>query len=125
MCRSEQSIHTLRSCIPDVRGITETSLFQIAWQQDDVAERTRRILTDTPWSRDARFSGRLRKYLIELASPLLSRRRPALGLPVESRPSSLGDLPFREAQALNLAAPILIRFQDLLRHRVETLLKLP
>jgi arginine decarboxylase len=27
----------------------------------------------------------------------------------------------REAQALNLAAPILIRFQDLLRHRVETL----
>ena len=27
----------------------------------------------------------------------------------------------REAQALNLAAPVLIRFQDLLRHRVETL----
>jgi len=27
----------------------------------------------------------------------------------------------REAQALNLTAPILIRFQDLLRHRVETL----
>ena len=27
----------------------------------------------------------------------------------------------REAQALNLAAPLLIRFQDLLRHRVETL----
>src|SRR5688572_27673630 len=27
----------------------------------------------------------------------------------------------REAQTLNLAAPILIRFQDLLRHRVETL----
>jgi arginine decarboxylase len=27
----------------------------------------------------------------------------------------------REAQALNLSAPILIRFQDLLRHRVETL----
>jgi arginine decarboxylase len=27
----------------------------------------------------------------------------------------------REAQAMNLAAPILIRFQDLLRHRVETL----
>jgi len=27
----------------------------------------------------------------------------------------------REAQSLNLAAPILVRFQDLLRHRVETL----
>jgi arginine decarboxylase len=27
----------------------------------------------------------------------------------------------REAQALNLASPVLIRFQDLLRHRVETL----
>ncbi|HUP60467.1 MAG TPA: biosynthetic arginine decarboxylase [Thermoanaerobaculia bacterium] len=27
----------------------------------------------------------------------------------------------REAQSLNLAAPVLIRFQDLLRHRVETL----
>ena len=27
----------------------------------------------------------------------------------------------KEAQALNLAAPLLIRFQDLLRHRVETL----
>ncbi|HEY3053490.1 MAG TPA: arginine decarboxylase, partial [Thermoanaerobaculia bacterium] len=27
----------------------------------------------------------------------------------------------REAQALNLATPILIRFQDLLRHRVEAL----
>ena len=27
----------------------------------------------------------------------------------------------REAQALNLAAPLLVRFQDLLRHRVETL----
>src|SRR5947199_4878488 len=27
----------------------------------------------------------------------------------------------REAQALNLNAPLLIRFQDLLRHRVETL----
>src|ERR1041384_1038384 len=27
----------------------------------------------------------------------------------------------REAQALNLAAPLLIRFQDLLRHRVEML----
>src|SRR5450759_3002790 len=27
----------------------------------------------------------------------------------------------REAQLLNLGAPLLIRFQDLLRHRVETL----
>src|ERR1044071_7191106 len=69
----------LLSLHPAIRGVMETGVFNLAWAEPDVERRTRRLLTESPWSR-----GGLQSFLVERVRGLLPgarRAKPALALP--------------------------------------------
>lgn len=80
----------LLSLHPGIRGVMETGAFHLAWGEPDVRRRTRRLLTESPWSR-----GGLRSFAVERARrwlPGARRVKPALALLLEDRPLLLSDL---------------------------------
>jgi hypothetical protein len=87
----------LMSLHPDIRGLMETNLFHLGWNEPDPERRTERLFSQTPWSNGG---GLLRHRLTHLAAPLLKHTKPALGLKREERPATLPDLRLRDQWAL-------------------------
>jgi hypothetical protein len=81
----------LMSLHPDIRGLMETNLFHIGWNEPDPVRRTDRLFTQTPWS-EGGTKAFLKHHLMNLAAPVLKRTKPALTLKKEERPSTLPDL---------------------------------
>jgi sulfotransferase family protein len=80
----------LLSLHPDIRGVMETAVFNLAWSEPDPVRRTRRLLSESPWSR-----GGLKSFAVERLrglAPGARRAKPALALPPEDRPLLLSDL---------------------------------
>ena len=90
----------LLSLHPDVRGVMETSLFEIGWREPDPRRRTAQVFTSTPWSRGGGLRARVAHHLTNWAAPLLRSAKPALELPPEDRPALLPDLSHRDQVAL-------------------------
>jgi hypothetical protein len=90
----------LLSLHPDVRGVMETSLFEIGWREADPRRRTDKVFTSTPWSRGGGLRGLVAHHLTNWAAPLLRSAKPALELPLEDRPALLPDLSLRDQIAL-------------------------
>jgi hypothetical protein len=96
----------LLSLHPAIRGIMETGVFHLAWAEPDVERRTRRLMTESSWSR-----GGLKSFLVERVRGLMPgvrRLKPALALPLTDRPLLLSDLGLTGYFALRrelLAAP--------------------
>ncbi len=90
----------LLSLHPDVRGVMETSLFEIAWREPDPRRRTEQVFTGTPWSRGGGLRARIAHHLTNWAAPLLRSAKPALELPPEDRPALLPDLALRDQISL-------------------------
>jgi hypothetical protein len=89
----------LMSLHPDVRGLMETNLFHIGWNEPDPARRTERLFSQTPWS-EGGTKALLKHHLLNLAAPVLKHTKPALSLKKEERPSTLPDLGFFDQAAL-------------------------
>ena len=80
----------LLSLHPAIRGVMETGVFNLAWAEADPERRTRRLLSESPWSR-----GGLTSFAVERLRGLVpgaKRAKPALALPLEDRPLLLSDL---------------------------------
>lgn len=92
----------LMSLHPDIRGLMETSLFQLSWNEPDPVRRTERLFSETPWS-EGGMKNLLRYRLTYLAAPLLKRYKPALTLKKEERPAALPDMALRDQLALRRA----------------------
>lgn len=92
----------LMSLHPDIRGLMETSLFHLSWNEPDPVRRTERLFSETPWS-EGGMKNLLRYRLTYLAAPLLRRYKPALTLKKEERPATLPDLALRDQLALRRA----------------------
>jgi hypothetical protein len=90
----------LLSLHPEVRGVMETSLFEIGWREPDPRRRTDKVFTSTPWSRGGGVRGLVSHHLTNWAAPLLRSAKPALELPPEDRPALLPDLSLRDQIAL-------------------------
>ena len=90
----------LLSLHPDVRGVMETSLFEIGWRESDPRRRTEQVFTGTPWSRGGGLRARAAHHLTNWAAPLLRSAKPALELSPEERPALLPDLSLRDQIAL-------------------------
>lgn len=89
----------LVSLHPDVRGLSETSLFRLAWSERDPRPRTERLFTRTPWSGGG-LGGVLRRRVAHLAAPIARRYRPAIDLAPHERPNELADLPLGDTLRL-------------------------
>lgn len=87
----------LMSLHPDIRGLMETNLFSVGWNEPDPERRTDRLFSQSPWSEGG---SNLRYRLTRLAAPFLKATKPALGLRKEERPATLPDLPWRDQRAL-------------------------
>jgi len=87
----------LMSLHPDIRGLMETNLFHVGWNEPDPERRTDWLFSRSPWSEGG---NNLRYRLTRLAAPILKRSKPALGLKKEERPSTLPDLTLRDQWAL-------------------------
>src|SRR5262245_56307074 len=96
----------LLSLHPAIRGVMETAVFNLAWAEPDMAQRTRRLLAESPWSR-----GGIPSFAVERLRRLVpgaKRAKPALALPAADRPLLLADLGLPAYFALRrelLAAP--------------------
>jgi hypothetical protein len=90
----------LLSLHPDVRGVMETAAFEIAWEQADVAARTAKLFSHTPWSRGGGLRATAAQRLSHWAAPLLKGRKPALSLSRADRPSELPDLSLLDQRRL-------------------------
>jgi hypothetical protein len=86
----------LLSLHPEVRGVMETSLFEIGWREPDPRRRTEKVFTTTPWSRGGGLRARAAHRLTGWAAPLFRSAKPALELPPEDRPALLPDLSLRD-----------------------------
>jgi hypothetical protein len=98
----------LLSLHPEVRGVMETSLFEIGWREPDPLRRTRRVFRTTPWSKGGGLRARAVHRFTSSVAPLLKWVKPALELPPEDRPAFLPDLSLGEQIALRrrlLASP--------------------
>src|SRR5215203_363054 len=89
----------LMSLHPDIRGLMETNLFHIGWNEPDPVRRTDRLFSQTPWS-EGGTKALLKHHMLNLAAPVLKHTKPALSLKKEERPSTLPDLGFFEQAAL-------------------------
>jgi len=89
----------LMSLHPDIRGLMETNLFHIGWNEPDPVRRTDRLFSKTPWS-EGGTKALLKHHLLNLAAPVLKHTKPALTLKKEERPSTLPDLGLFEQAAL-------------------------
>ena len=89
----------LLSLHPDIRGLMETNLFYLGWSEPDPVLRTGRLFSQTPWSEGGAGS-LVKRYLMNLAAPLLKHSKPALSLKKEERPAALPDLGFLGQAAL-------------------------
>ena len=84
---------------PDVRGLAETNLFNLAWTEPDPVRRTDWLFSQSPWS-DGGSRALVKHHLLSLAAPLVKHTKPALALTDQERPGTLHDLPFRDRAAL-------------------------
>jgi hypothetical protein len=116
----------LLSLHPEVRGVMETAAFEIAWEQPDVAARTAKLLSHTPWSKGGGLRATASHRMTHLAAPFLKHRKPALALARADRPSELPDLALWDQvrlkrQHAGLADPVEYsrRFYRFLRDRLE------
>jgi len=116
----------LLSLHPDVRGVMETAAFEIAWEQEDVAARTAKLFSHTPWSKGGGLRATASHRMTHWAAPLLKHRKPALSLPRADRPSELPDLSLLDRLRLKrrlaaVADPVEYsrRFYLFLRDRLE------
>ncbi len=89
----------LMSLHPDIRGLMETNLFHIGWNEPDPVRRTNRLFSQTPWS-EGGTKALLKHHLLNLAAPVLKHTKPALSLKKEERPSTLPDLGLFEQASL-------------------------
>ncbi len=89
----------LMSLHPDIRGLMETNLFHIGWDEPDPVRRTERLFSQTPWS-EGGTKALLKHHLLNLAAPILKRTKPALSLKKEERPATLPDLGLFDQAAL-------------------------
>lgn len=112
----------LMSLHPDIRGLMETNLFHVGWNEPDPARRTEWLFSHSPWSEGGK---NIRYRLTRLAAPFLKRSKPALGLRKEERPATLPDLALSDQWALRrdlcrTAAPeaYVQRFFSFLRDRL-------
>jgi hypothetical protein len=87
----------LMSLHPDIRGLMETNLFHVGWNEPDPERRTQWLFSQSPWSEGGK---NLRYRLTRLAAPLLKHSKPALALKKEERPATLPDLALRDQRAL-------------------------
>jgi hypothetical protein len=87
----------LMSLHPDIRGLMETNLFHVGWNEPDPERRTQWLFSQSPWSEGGK---NLRYRLTRLAAPLLKRSKPALALKKEERPATLPDLALRDQRTL-------------------------
>jgi Sulfotransferase family len=90
----------LLSLHPEVRGVMETSLFEIGWREPDPRQRTERVFRTTPWSKGGGLRARATHRFTGSVAPLLRWVKPALELPLAERPAFLPDLSLFEQMAL-------------------------
>lgn len=81
----------LMSLHPDIRGLMETNLFHLGWNEPDPVRRTGRLFSQTPWSGGG-TKALFKHHVMNLAAPLLKHSKPALSLKKEERPATLLDL---------------------------------
>jgi hypothetical protein len=112
----------LMSLHPDIRGVMETNLFHVGWNESYPERRTDWLFSQSPWSEGG---SNLRYRLTRLAAPFLKASKPALALRKEERPATLPDLRWRDQRALRqdlrrTAAPetYVQRFFHFLRDRL-------
>jgi hypothetical protein len=89
----------LMSLHPDIRGLMETNLFHIGWDEPDPVRRTERLFSQTPWS-EGGTKALLKHHVLNLAAPILKRTKPALSLKKDERPATLPDLGLFDQAAL-------------------------
>jgi hypothetical protein len=89
----------MMSLHPDIRGLMETNLFYLGWNEPDPERRTERLYSQTPWSEGGPRHF-LHHHLQRIAAPFLKSKKPALTLRKEERPATLPDLPLRDQREL-------------------------
>lgn len=89
----------MMSLHPDIRGLMETNLFHLGWNESDPQRRTERLFSQTPWS-EGGSRNLVKHHLQRIAAPFLKNKKPALALRKEERPATLPDLGLRDQMEL-------------------------